>query len=77
MSLQASVKLRFDCVNAKGQVIEIEFIETLAHPTQAQPIPRAVKSNGTAAKENVNTPTMSQRFESKINTSFQSIPRKG
>ena len=33
VALQGSVKLRFDCVSPRGQVIEIEFTKTLVHPT--------------------------------------------
>ena len=33
VALHGSVKLRFDCVNPRRPVIEIEFMKTLAHPT--------------------------------------------
>ena len=66
VALHGSVKLRFDCVNPRGPVIEIEFIKPPPIQRQAQPIPSAVKNNGTAAIKKTNRPTMSQRFKSKM-----------
>ena len=33
LALHGSVTIWFDCVNPRGQVIEFEFMKTLAHPT--------------------------------------------
>ena len=43
VALQGSVKLWFNCVNPRGQVIEIEFMKTNGHPTLGPAQPESAK----------------------------------
>ena len=58
-------------------VVKFNLWETAAIPRQVHPNPRAMRKKGNAATNRVESPAMSQRFDSGIGTSMRALSEIG